>query len=166
MCCLSICVYGIMDPNYWITISRSQIMDLDHGSRNLDPPDLWIWRSETLDPRIWTSHRSTTRIHRSTTRNYGPKWPFLGPFPDPSGGPNPFVRGQTRYHPGSSEGPKMAISLYIPSIGSLVSFSLSRARAKVYIGDPGTGAQDPRRGVWTRGLGSSKHPIWTTFGEV
>ncbi len=94
------------------------------------------------------------------------KWPILDPFPDPSGGPNPFVRRQTRYHPGVPRAPKMAISLHIPSIGQLVSFSLSRARAKVYIGDPGTGAQDPRRGVRTQGLGSSKHPIWTTFGEV
>jgi len=125
----------------------SQLLHHDHDLRS------WIW---ILDLEIWTLRISGSGDLRPWIPESGPSHrsqegsidrpqgigPLNGPFWDPSDGPNPFSQRLNGLHLWPKRGCFPTYTL----IGTLVSFSLSRARAKVYIGDPGTGAQDPRSG--------------------
>ena len=100
-------VYGIMDPNYWITTSH-----------------LMIWRSEIRDLGIWTlrisgsgdlrpwipeSGPSIDRPQGSIDRLqcFGPlKWPILAHFRTPKRVQIPFYDAKRGTLPGSRRPPK------------------------------------------------------------
>ena len=155
MLSINICVTGSWIPTMHLPSHDPswdlEIMDL--GIWTSGSPDLEIGDpgSQNLDPSIDRPQGSIDRPQGIMTHFgpiSGPKWtiPRRPPIQQLSCSHcgYPGNEGQKRYHSGPPKGPQNGLFPTYPFDRGFVSFSLSRARAKVYIGDPGTGAQDPR----------------------